>query len=663
MREVLIDFETGSTCDLKKAGAWRYSEDPTTEIICLGYWVSGGEPKVLTEADLRAHNELKALASDPEVRVIAHNVGFEKAIWRHILVAHYGYPDIPDERWHDIMAACAERGLPMELKRAGAALHMAQQKDAGGKALLTRISSIIKVGGKPPEELLRRVYEYNLQDLRSEGPIHRRLGLLQPVNRTNWLLDQRINQRGVRIDLPYVKACLKIVDDTTLVMAKEFSGLTDGLTVNQRDKVLKWANDQVGGRIANLQKGTIDALLGVDDEEEDAEEYDGPPLPELPDNVKRALTIRRVLGSASVKKLDRFLRCSGSDGRVHGALQWHAAGTGRWGGRLFQPQNFPRDSHKGLAPADVIMLLKSGDADLVQAVLGDPIDAVLKGLRHSIIAADGCELNVGDFMTIEARIVLALAGQWDKVDMLAAGKSPYIPMAEAIFKRPIGKHTDVFEYTIGKNTVLGCGFQMGAKTFRARYCSHLPMEFAEDVIQKYRREFAPEVPKLWAALEKAALDAVAEHKTTEAHGIVFSWEDIFLTARLPSGRKLYYAYPELTRKEMPWSTPERPDVRLAWTSKAFKKGRWITRDMYGGLITENVVQAIARDLLCEAALRCEDNNVPLVLTVHDELVGEPLLRYSSHEAMRQLMRERSTWATELRIPVDAECWADAAYRK
>jgi DNA polymerase len=304
-------------------------------------------------------------------------------------------------------------------------------------------------------------------------------------------------------------------------------------------------------------------------------------------------------------------------------------------------------------------------------LFGDPFEAVISGLRHSIMAAPDRTLNVGDYNTVEARIVLAIAGAQNALAILQdKNRDVYAEMAATIFdhiKAPYGKDevkrfkvAHLAERQTGKNTVLGCGFQMGAPKFQLRYAKDKPLEFAKKCIDAYREDFAPEVPELWYGLEEAACRAVWDRRPTEAYGIEYRHEDIWLTCRLHSGRKLYYPFPQPVKKAMPW---DETDIRPAWTCKASKNGRFITRDMYGGLLTENVVQATARDLLVDAILKCEKDNLPVVLTVHDEAVTEPLHHFSDHVRLQHIMEDRPRWAVELGVPIAAETWAGDRYRK
>lgn len=301
------------------------------------------------------------------------------------------------------------------------------------------------------------------------------------------------------------------------------------------------------------------------------------------------------------------------------------------------------------------------DHEYVAALFGDPIKAVASSLRGSIIASDDNLLTVGDFAKVECVIVLAMAGAADTAaDVLSKGSAVYTDMATKIFGRPI-KKTDLLEYTIGKNSILGCGFQMGWNKFRTRYWQQGSVAEAKEVIRIYRQDFAPEVPKMWYGLEKAATRCVWTGQPQEAYGIVYRLEDGWLTARLPSGRRLWYRDPQKDRKAMPWSTEDDPDIRDCFTYKAWKTGQWKTISAYGGLLTENVVQATARDLMVNAMFGCVENNLPLVLTVHDEAVIDA--PGNNAKLLEQIMCSQPAWVRELRIPVGAECWSEARYRK
>lgn len=667
MIDVVLDFETASLCDLKKCGAHRYAQDPSTEIICLTYgeslWVPGTED-----------SKLRRLANNPNVMFVAHNAAFEKAIWRHIMVPLFNFPGIPNERWDDTQAACAMKMLPLDLDMALRILRLPYEKDKEGSKLTISLSKTDKRGNYVPRStsILSRVYQYNASDISGTKAIRTRLGPLPSGERQVWLLDQRINERGVALDLPFVAAAQAIVASASGPLLAEFSVLTGGLKPTQVQKFGTWVRAN-GVHLPDMKKETLAAILG---ETEDGEELEGGvdndwfQNQKLPENVHRALSIRQLIGSASIKKLSRMDQCVGFDGRARGLLQYHGAGPGLWAGRLFQPQNFPRGTlkikgkdgkEKAPDPALVVAAIKTGDAGYVELVLGTPpVETVVSALRHAIIAGPGRLLVAGDFAGIQARAILALAGQHDKTAIMAAGKDIYIDMANSIYKRDDITKDETELRQVGKNSVLGLGFQMGWKKFRWKYAKDQPEAFCEDVVRVYREEWAPLVPKVWRGLERAAIRAVWEHKPSEAFGMEYRLEDGWLTVRLPSGRKIWYFNPQPIRKAMPW---DENDVRQAWTYQARKMGQWKTIDAFGGLLTENVVMGMQRDLLTTAMFKCERNGLPVILNVHDEIITEPLLAQASAATLKGIMEDIPPWAKALQIPVAVEAWSGERYKK
>lgn len=687
---IVPDFETISQCDLKKCGAWRYSEDVTTEIIVLRWSYSDSERVgIWHPGDPYPQDFVDAVA---EGRLfVAHNSGFEKAIWRNIMVPHYVWPDIPNNHWDDTLARCANLCIPQDLDMAVRVLRLPALKDTEASSMVVSLSRPDRKGYYPKltPEIVRAADEYCADDCRAQKGLRERIGTLSPAERQVWLLDQRINERGFRIDLDLVRQMQKIVDDATGPMTREFAKITDGLKIAS-PKVKQWCHDR-GVLIPNLQKETL--LEWLRDEDQDAEDYDelaGEEAPEahgeMPEHVRRALRIKQLVGSASVKKLARAMSCVSMDGRIRGSLQYHGAGPGLWAGRLLQPQNFPRGTLTAEKGEDVldfvarkIDALMTGDADYVQATIGPPVETVISALRHIIVPTLGRELVVGDFAGIQARVVLAAAGQHDKTALMASGVDVYIDLACDIFKmakpdwskgkdhfKPLVKafkeqHNEKRQY--GKNSILGLGFQMGAPKFRFRYCRDQSIEFAKGIVDTYRKDWAPKVPALWYGLDEAACDTVHYRTPHEAFGVLFKLEDMWLTARLPSGRKLYYFNPQPIRKTMPWSTPEQPDVRRAWTYQAKKMGQWVTIDAFGGQLTENLAAALARDLLVAAMFKCEKNGLPIVLTVHDEIVCDAEPRNDNAKVLQQIMEDIPDWAKAMQVPVEAETWAADRYRK
>ncbi len=676
-----LDFETASACDLKKAGAWRYAEDPTTELLWLSWKLRDDEyptdfhPEWVPDS----LGQIVALALDPEVLFVAHNNQFEKAMWRSYMMPIFDVPDVPNERWHCTLAVCANKSLPLDLDRAAIVTGVRFQKDMEGNALTKSLSKPNKKTGKldRAKPIIIRVGQYCGRDVMSQDALHRAIGWQSPEERRVWLLDQKINERGVRLDRPFIEAADKIVTEGSIPLEREFFQITGGLKMTQRDKVMQWCRGE-GVNLADFRKETLAELLGDEDEEQTQGQDDDPWVAEqepehivLPDHVRRALTIRQLIGSASIKKLKSMLACICSDGQARGLLQYHGAGTGRWAGRLLQPQNFPRGNldiwakddtaeHKVAVLVDAIM---TGDYQYVEALLGPAVPIVVASLRHALIPRIGRQFAAGDFSTIELRVNLALAEQWDKVEMLAKKGDPYIDMARLIFPHipNLNKKDHPEERQYGKNSVLGLGFQMGAPKFRFKYAPDRDLDWCKEIVRVFRQEWAPRIPSNWYELEEAAVRCVWDRVTTEAKGITFRLEREWLTMQLPSGRKIWYRNPKPTKKAMPWDPT---DVRMAWTFETMKMGRWVRVDAYGGLLTNNAVQGMARDLMVHAMFTAENEGFEVALTVHDEIITEPEEhRTDAAVALEQIMCDIPAWARSMRIPVAAEAWAGDRYRK
>jgi len=650
---VVVDFETRNAgdCKLKPSGAWRYAADPATEILTLTYHVAG-EYHLWTPA--LPCPPLASLAADPAITFVSH-AGFEQAIWHHLMVGRYGFLPIPVARWHDTQAACAYFALPLDLERALSALNLPVTKDKEGRRLVLSLARPNRKTGEFPEitpEIRERVAAYNRADVEGTIAIETALGRLPKRERRVWGLDQTINQRGIGIDLDFVHAAKKIADQQFGEAIEEFRKLTD-LNPTQVEKVRNWLCEN-GTELEDLRAETIEETLKI----------------ELSPEARRVLEIRSRIASTSLKKLDAILACVGSDGRARGLLQYHGATPGRWVGRLVQPQNFPRPSVTIEDPEELVAAIKTGDADALRK-WGEPIEVLVSSLRHAIAAQGDALLGAGDFETIEARVVLSLASQHDKVELLESGADVYRDVAADIFRlddKAAYLAIDKKEMTpeqsetrqIGKNTVLGCGFGLGWKGFRDKYCKD-DDSLAQRIINTYRTEWAPKVPQLWYDLERTAIRAMQNPGVivAAACGVRYRLETKaelpFLVCQVLNGKKFHYANAQLEMREGDWG--KRPAV----TYWAIKDHHWRKVFAWHGHLTENVVQALARELLVDAMFRFEERGFPVVLTVHDEIVVEhPAI---TEDLVKEIMSERPQWAVEIELPVAVEAWSGRRYRK
>ena len=678
----VVDFESWGVPDLTKVGAWAYAEHPLTRPLCLGYYVNGWTPgEVQVWHPGEDISELKTMAEDTNLTWIAFNVAFERAMWKHHMVESWGFPEIPITRWHDIQATAAMKGLPQNLDDLLAVLRL-PAKDMEGSDFTKALSKPDKKGEyiEITPDVQRRIDEYVVKDVGDEVAAHKILGFLPRGERLDWLLTQKTNEWGVQLDLDYIRACQAVVDKTLPPLIQEFQDITGGLKPSQGAKFLAWL-EQNGfeapiGDTGNpsLGREALKRLIGSAILEDEDDESQVAPADRIgravADNVLRSLRIRQLVGASSIGKLARMEGCVSSDGRSRGLLHWHGTGPGRAAGRLWQPHNLPKPTIKAadgepLAPQAMVKAIMTGDPAIVQERLGPPVQAVVSGIRHAIVAAKGRTFMSGDYAGIQARLVLALAGQDDKTAMMAAGQDVYIDMAQQIFSREIDKHKDPWERGIGKNSVLGLGFQLGPSTFQTKYVQTHPvlfdkadiLVFCNGVVQTYRKKWAPKVPYVWYALQEAAEEAVFTGKPQMAYGIIYAIADRdWLTATIPSGGKIWYYKPTKYYN----AKFERDAIRCL----TLEGGRLVTDTaMFGGRLTENAIMRMEHDIMTVAKAKCEANGLPVCLEVHDEILVEPLTADADVDAFKQIMLDIPEWAKDLRVPINIDTWVGDRYRK
>ena len=548
---VFCDFETRNTggCDLKTAGAWRYATDPATKIICFGYRAGGVDHSWAPTSHSR--DPLEELAANPDVAFVCFG-GFEQVIWQKIMVERHAFAPISTRRWVDLRATCCSFALPRSLDKALTALGLSIKKDKEGQRLVRSLSRPNRKTGAYPEltpAIIERVVEYNridivaLEAMRKQG-----LGVLSAAEQAVWELDQRINARGIAIDVGFVEAAKRIADQVMGEAIAEFAQLTDGISPHQVQKIREWLRCRKWA-LPNLESETVSEALE---------------LAGLPDDVRRVLEIRQIAAAASLKKLDAMLACVGPDGRARGLLQYHGATTGRWSGQLIQPQNFPRPTLEAdVDPEELAAAVKTGDPDALRS-WGKPVDVLISGLRCALTAAEGKVFGAGDFSMIEACVLLALAGQHDKCKLITEGADVYRDMAATIY----GFDRDAFmaipedqlspeeteQRRIGKNGVLSSGYGIGAEGFYRRFCRHVEgdRELAARIVGVYRHQWAPAVPRLWRDLERAARQAMQRpgQPATAQCGVVYRLTTRVglpcLVCEFPTGNRCTTPTPGLT---------------------------------------------------------------------------------------------------------------------
>ena len=680
-----IDFESRSTVDLRKTGVYPYAAHPTTDLWCMAYALGKGEVQLWLPGDPVPGEVAYALTNGYDFR--AWNAQFERVMWHHHGLRH-GFPMIPAERWVDTAAEAAAMSLPRGLGKAAEVLGSEHRKDDQGHRLMLQMAKPRKL--KPltwwdQDEKIARLADYCQQDVETERAIAYKLRQLSEKELAIYRLDQRANDRGVLIDMALVTALQGLADEAIERANVRLVEITEGAVeaVTNVQNILRWLRG-TGLLLEDLTKQTVAEAL-ADKVEGECEEHGRlrPCLPcrmegkeGLTDAQREVLQLRQDAGKISWKKLDAMARCVGPDDRARGLLLYHGANTGRWSGKLIQPQNFPRPTIEH--PEKYIGQAKNGDYDGL-SVHQPVMEVVTSLLRSCLIAAPGHRFMCADFAAIEGHVTAWLAGQ-------EAGMMSYEEMAGAIYDMdPAEVDKDSKERRVGKEIVLGGGFGMGWKKFQGRAKSQAGIVLRDEeslkVIDTYRAR-NNRVVKLWRDLEHAALRAVKRPGAVVSAGrndcIKYVLRGQFLWCMLPSGRPLAYPLPRIrpyvwgrvgnvTSKQPlsdqpPGFTPDaRPDDAVEVMVVDSMTKRWVRRSLYGGLQTENVVQAIARDLMADAMLRVESAGYPVLLTVHDEVLAEVPNDHGNLAEFNALMSERPMWCQNM--PLEVEGWEGPRYRK
>lgn len=669
MRKFYLDFETRSGADLKEEGADRHLSHPWADVWCMAYAVGDNPVQVLPAANIPSLFTASLLI---DVQFVAHNAQFEWQVWNKILVKRYGLPPIGIDRFDCTMARGYSMGLPGSLDNMSAALGLQQGKDMAGSRLAVQMASprtnkegsvMLDASGNPiwwdDPEKRGRLYAYCKQDVEVERAIDRRVVPLTPNEYRVWCLDAAINQRGVCVDMSAIETAREIVEHEGSKDLNKLFLLTDGAVEGptQVKRLTDWIQKQ-GVEIPGLNKQVVIDYL--DD-------------PEVPAAVAEVLRIRQDFAKTSTAKLNRMHGSASSDHRLRGLFAFGATGTGRFAGRIAQPQNLPRPTISQDEIETIIEFLKTHDAHESIAYLtvfhGKPMAMISNCLRGMLCAGPGLQLNAGDFANIEGRVLCWLAGEEWKLQAFrdydaGSGTDIYLLAASRIYNQPAGAFTKKSpERQIGKVAELALGYQGGVGAFQTmapNYGVKIPDEQAEQIKVAWRA-LHPRIKQYWYDLENAAIEAVEYPGSIltvgpESARVRFKKDGSFLWGLLPSGRALCYPYPELKQIMTPWGQEK---YQLRYKTVEDQTKQWTFTDTYGGKLAENITQAVARDLLVEAMQRVDAAGLPIVLHVHDEIVTESST--DTLDELVRLMRIVPHWAAGL--PIAVEGWSGFRYRK
>lgn len=609
MREIGIDIETYSSNNLKSCGVYKYVEADDFTILLFSYSVDGGAVQCVDFAQGETlPAEILAALRDPAVIKTAFNAAFE----RICISRYYGWPLMDPAQWRCTMVRAARMGLPLSLEQCGEVLRLEDGKMKEGKALIRYFSTPTKGKRHLPADAPDRweTYKrYNIRDVEVEQQVLAKVRRLEPAefDEQLYVVDQLINDRGVLLDRQLAENAARFDDEYKAQLLAEAKELTGMENPNSPTQIKDYLHKAAGISVSTLNKKNLDEVEA---------------LVKYHRKARRVLELRREMGKTSNKKYAAMLECVCADGRIHGLLQFcGAARTGRWAGRLVQVQNLPQNHLRDLDYAR--SLVKLGDLDDFQQNYANPTQVLSELIRTAFIAKPGCTLHVCDFSAIEARVIAWLAGEQWVLDVFRGGGDIYCATASQMFGVPVQKHGPNAELRQkGKIAVLALGYGGGVAALEAMGGSRMGLTQQEekDIMQRWRQA-NPHIVRFWATIEAAAVRAIKTGEATTIHrGIVVAYRWGMLLITLPSGRTICYPRAEIGIERNDGWRGDHEIIEYEGMNQVTKK--WERIRTYGGKLTENVVQAIARDILGHIILRAHDSGLNIVFHIHDEIVVE-----------------------------------------
>lgn len=641
MHHLSIDIETRSSVDIGKAGLYKYAQSPDFQILLFAYQLDE-EPVKIVDLACGESIPLVILSAieDPGVLKHAYNAAFE---WYCLNQAGY---QTPLEQWRCTMAHGLYCGYTAGLDATGKAIGLPQdkQKMAVGKALIryfcvpckptkTNGGRTWNQPGHDPEKW-NLFKEYCRQDVVTEREILKRLSLfpMPEEEQSQWQMDVRMNAFGVRVDTGLIEGALYIDQISTDRLTREAMEITGVDNPNSTVQLMRWLEDN-GTQADNLRKSTVSELLEKQN----------------PENVQRMLEIRQQLGKTSIKKYVAMETARGEGDRVRGLTQYYGANrTGRWAGRLAQMQNLPRNYLKTLDYAR--NLVKAKNYDGLKLLYGNVPDTLSQLIRTAFIPSEGNKFVVADFSAIEARVIAWLAGEQWVNEVFATHGKIYEATAAQMFGVPVERIAKGNpEYSLrqkGKVATLALGYQGGTSALIAMGALQMGLTEEElpDIVQRWRQA-NPRIRDLWYAVEQAALTVMQTAQPQAIYGLIFALEgdlvygQTFLTVQLPSGRKLFYPKPFLKENQF-------GKLAIHYYTVGQQTKKWEVTSTYGGKMTENIVQAVARDCLAVTLDRITDRGLQVVFHVHDEVIIDAPMDISVDDICG-LMAEPIPWAPGL----------------
>ena len=645
-----IDVETFSNVDLKKCGVYKYAESPNFEVLLFGVSVNGGEVTVydLASGDTVPEEIIRALSDDSIIKW-AYNASFERvclSVWlRRNYPQHFSSYSIEEDTvrnyldpssWRCSLVWGAYMGLPLSLEGIGKVLKLENQKMTEGKALIRYFCVPCKPtkanGGRtrnlPEHDPVKwsTFIAYNKRDVETEMAIQQKLSKF-PVPDFLWEeyhLDQEINDRGIQLDMALVEQAIAIDERSREELSAKMRQLTALENPNSVQQMKEWLTKH-GLEVDSLDKKAVKELLKT-----------------APPELAEVLELRRQLAKSSVKKYQAIQNAVCADGRARGMFQFYGANrSGRWAGRLIQLQNLPQNHMTHLE--DARSLVRSGDYALLSALYDSVPEVLSELIRTAFVPKDGYKFIVSDFSAIEARVLSFLAGESWRLKVFAENGDIYCASASAMFHVPVEKHgQNAHLRQKGKIAELALGY--GGSVGALKSMGALEMGLAEEELQPLVdawRTSNPNIVQLWWDVDNAVKTTVRQRLDTETHGIRFRYRSGMLFIILPSGRQLCYVKPKMGTNKFGGDS-------VTYEGVGSTK-KWERIESYGPKFTENVVQAISRDILMYAMRTL--SHCFIVGHVHDELIIECSMDVSL-DAVCEQMGRTPPWIEGLNLRAD-----------
>ena len=611
MESLSIDLETRSSVDIGKSGVYRYAEAEDFAILLFGYSVDGGAVQVIDLANGdRISKEILDALTDERIIKWAFNANFERVCLSRYLsdlgIALDPFRDnhplskecarfLSPRSWRCTMVWSAYMGLPLSLAAVGRVLGLEEQKMTEGKALIRYFST--PPFHKPTGERWELFKSYNRRDVEVEIAIQKRLSKY-PVPQSVWdeyVLDQEINDRGIRLDMPLVDNAVRIDLLTKEQLTDKLKALTGLENPNSVAQMKEWLRDY-GVETESLDKKSVTALLKT-----------------VQSPVSDVLVLRQQLAKSSVKKYQAMQNTVCADGRARGMFQFYGANrTGRFSGRHIQLQNLPQNHLSDLKCARDIV--RQGNYEALEMIYGFVPDVLSQLIRTAFIPKAGRKFIAADFAAIEARVLSWLVKERWRMDVFEGDGDIYCATAGRMFHCNVVKHGENGHLRQkGKQAELACGYggSVGALKAFGALESGMNEDELKPLVDAWRAA-NPNIVEFWWAVDRAAKDCIKERSTKVTHGIRFIYQSGMMFIELPSGRRLSYVKPRIGENQFGGESVTYMGLDLS--------KKWARIESYGPKLVENITQAISRDILCYAmqTLRTMD----IVAHVHDELIIE-----------------------------------------